>query len=109
MADGDWLPKDDRYRRTDEYLDVVKKVWTSDQPFDFDGEFYKVQGAFSTVKAIQKPRIPLYFGGASGAAIPVGAKHADSISGHGPHQQHLGDSWGRADHGRECDRPAFSA
>ncbi len=77
MADGDWLPKDDRYRRTDEYLDVLKKVWTSDQPFDFDGEFYKVQGAFSTVKAIQKPRIPLYFGGASGAAIPVGAKHAD--------------------------------
>src|SRR6478609_96815 len=49
-ADGDWLPKDDRYRRTDEYLDVVKRTWASDAPFDFEGEFYTVRGAFSTVK-----------------------------------------------------------
>jgi alkanesulfonate monooxygenase len=75
--DGDWTTKDQRYRRTDEYLDVVRRIWTSEAPFDHDGEFYRVKNAFSDVKPLQQPSIPLYFGGASGAAVPVGAKHAD--------------------------------
>jgi alkanesulfonate monooxygenase len=75
--DGDWLDKDARYARTDEYLDVVKKVWTSDQPFDHFGEHYQVKGAFSLVKPYQQPCVPIYFGGASGPAVTVGAKHAD--------------------------------
>ncbi len=75
--DGDWSVKDDRYRRTDEFLDIVRKVWASPEPFSYEGEFYKVQNAFSDVKPLQQPSIPIYFGGASGAAVPVGAKHAD--------------------------------
>lgn len=75
--DGDWTDKDSRYRRTDEYLDIVRRVWTSDAPFDHECEFYRIKGAFSDVKPLQQPGIPLYFGGASAAAVPVGAKHAD--------------------------------
>ena len=75
--DGDWTAKDDRYRRTDEFLDIVRAVWTSPEPFDYDGEFYRVKNAFSDVKPLQQPSIPIYFGGASGAAVPVGARHAD--------------------------------
>ena len=30
--DGDWLDHDARYRRTDEYLDIVRRVWTSPSP-----------------------------------------------------------------------------
>jgi alkanesulfonate monooxygenase len=75
--DGDWSQKDDRYRRTDEYLTILKKVWTSDEPFDFEGEFYKLAGTYSELKPLQQPSIPIYFGGASAAAVPVGAKHAD--------------------------------
>src|SRR5919107_446609 len=30
--DGDYISHDERYQRTDEYLDIVKQVWTSDQP-----------------------------------------------------------------------------
>ncbi|MEA2530399.1 MAG: alkanesulfonate monooxygenase [Thermomicrobiales bacterium] len=77
QMDGDWTGHDVRYRRTDEYLDIVKRVWTSDEPFDHEGEFYKVKGAFSAIKPLQQPRIPLYFGGASGPAVTVGARHAD--------------------------------
>ena len=77
QRDGDHLDHDTRYRRTDEYLDIVRKVWTSPAPFDYDGEFYQVKNAVSDVKPLQQPSIPLYFGGASGPAIPVGAKHAD--------------------------------
>lgn len=75
--DGDWTEKDQRYRRTDEYLGIMRKIWTSDIPFDHDGEFYTVRNAFSEAKPLQQPAIPIYFGGASGAAVPVGAKHAD--------------------------------
>jgi alkanesulfonate monooxygenase len=75
--DGDWSEKDGRYARTDEFLDIVRRVWSSDAPFDYEGTHYKVKNAFSDVKPLQQPSIPIYFGGASGAAVPVGAKHAD--------------------------------
>lgn len=73
--DGDWLDHDTRYRRTDEYLEIVRRVWTSATAFDYAGEFYRVKQAFSDVKPLET--IPLYFGGASGPAPAVGAKHCD--------------------------------
>ncbi|WP_091743228.1 LLM class flavin-dependent oxidoreductase [Phenylobacterium immobile] len=75
--DGDISTKAQRYARTNEYLDVVRSEWTSDQPFDFKGEFYDVQGGFASVKPLQKPHIPIFFGGSSDEAIPVAGKHAD--------------------------------
>lgn len=79
--DGDWLDHDQRYARTDEYLDVLRKVWSADKPFDHEGAHYRYEKAFSEVKPLQtqngRPHIPVYFGGASEAAIPVAGKHAD--------------------------------
>jgi alkanesulfonate monooxygenase len=75
--DGDFLSKDERYERTDEYLDVLKKSWTSAGPFDHEGKYYKVKDSFAAVRPLQKPHIPIYFGGASEAAIRVAGKHAD--------------------------------
>src|ERR1700712_4916322 len=71
QRDGDFLGKADRYARTDDYLDVVKKTWTSAQPFDHEGPYYQVRDSFSTVKPIQQPHIPVYFGGSSDEAIAV--------------------------------------
>jgi alkanesulfonate monooxygenase len=75
--DGDWLDHDTRYRRTDEYLSLMRRVWTEERPFDHAGEFYRVVKAYSEIKPIQKPHIPLYFGGASEAAHLIGARHCD--------------------------------
>jgi alkanesulfonate monooxygenase len=75
--DGDHLPKDERYDRTDEYLDVMKQAWTSAAPFDYHGRYYQVEDFYSDVRSPQRPRIPLYFGGSSDAAYRVGGKHAD--------------------------------
>jgi alkanesulfonate monooxygenase len=77
QRDGDYLTHDQRYRRTDEYLDVVKRSWTSDQPFDHEGEFYRVTGHKSQIRPVQQPHLPVYFGGSSEAAIEVAGKHAD--------------------------------
>ena len=74
--DGDLTDKATRYRRTDEFLDVLRLEWTSARPFDYDGEFYHVQGGLSGVRP-PLGRIPVYFGGASADAIRVGGKHAD--------------------------------
>ena len=75
--DGDWLGHDERYRRTDEYLELLKRIWTAEGPIDHQGEFYRVQGAAPDVRSLQRPHVPIFFGGSSEAAIRVGAKHAD--------------------------------
>ncbi|MFE6956252.1 LLM class flavin-dependent oxidoreductase [Streptomyces sp. NPDC057696] len=73
--DGDFSDKPTRYRRTDDYLDVVRKEWTATEPFDHEGEFYRVKGGYSAVRPATP--VPVYFGGASADAVRVGAKHAD--------------------------------
>jgi alkanesulfonate monooxygenase len=75
--DGDYLAKDERYDRTDEYLDIVKQAWTAQQPFSYQGRHYRLEDFFADVRSPQQPRIPLYFGGSSDAAYRVGGKHAD--------------------------------
>ena len=77
--DGDFLTKDERYARTDEYLDVLKLTWTREEPFSYNGSYYKVENALSNVRPIQQPHIPVFFGGSSAAAYRVGGKHADTF------------------------------
>lgn len=75
--DGDYLGHDERYARTAEYLDIIKRIWAADAPIDHEGVHYRFHGAFSSVKPLQKPHIPIYFGGSSDAAIKVAARYAD--------------------------------
>jgi alkanesulfonate monooxygenase len=75
--DGDFADHDRRYARTAEFMSLLRRVWNAERPFDHDGEFYRVEGAFSTVKPATPEGIPLYFGGASPAAIETGTRHAD--------------------------------
>jgi len=77
QKDGDWLEHDARYERTDEYLDVQRKVWTETTPFSYEGKHFRVKNNLTAVKPLQKPYIPIYFSGASDAAVKVAAKHAD--------------------------------
>jgi alkanesulfonate monooxygenase len=76
--DGDWIDKPSRYRRSGEFLEIVKQEWAStpSEHFDHEGEFYKVKDAWSSVRP-EGGHIPIYFGGASADAVRVGAEHAD--------------------------------
>ena len=78
--DGDYLSKDERYARTDEYLDVLRLAWTSDRPFSYQGRYYQVEDHQSGVRSAQEQGIRLYFGGSSEAAYRVGGKHADTYA-----------------------------
>ncbi len=75
--DGDHLTKDERYARTSEYLDILRQEWTATAPFDYAGKYYQVERGFGDLKPYSAAGIPVYFGGASEAAIPVAGKHAD--------------------------------
>ena len=75
--DGDFLDHDSRYRRTAEYLHVIRHLLTSSEPLDFAGEFYCVEGARLPIGPATELGIPIYFGGASEAALDAGARYAD--------------------------------
>jgi alkanesulfonate monooxygenase len=77
QGDGDFTPKAERYQRAQEYLHLVKRAWISDRPFDFDGRFYRVRGAHSDVRPLQKPHPLITFGGASEGALEMGAAECD--------------------------------
>jgi len=93
--DGSFIDKDERYARTDEYLEIVRKEWTSEEPFDHHGKYYHVERAFSAVKCVRKPHIPIYFGGSSDAAIEVAGKHADIYALWGETQAQVRDTVAR--------------
>ncbi|MGE5720064.1 MAG: LLM class flavin-dependent oxidoreductase [Nocardioidaceae bacterium] len=73
-AYGDFLDKEARYARCDEFLHVVRALW-SGETVDFRGEHIRVEGA----RLQQVPQLlpKIYFGGSSPAAGDVAAKHAD--------------------------------
>ncbi|SFN72662.1 alkanesulfonate monooxygenase [Pseudonocardia ammonioxydans] len=73
--DGDWLDKEQRYTRTDEYLSVLRRAWAAPEAFDHHGEHYRVAGVRQEIRPLAP--IPVYFGGSSDAAYRVGGRHAD--------------------------------
>jgi alkanesulfonate monooxygenase len=76
-ADGDFLEHDERYARTQEFMQLVRKGWTERKGWDFDGKYYKVRGGNVQPRPYTQPHPPFYFGGASDAAKRVGAEEAD--------------------------------
>jgi FMNH2-dependent dimethyl sulfone monooxygenase len=60
FGNGAWLDRSDaRYRRMDEFIQVVQGLWT-EQVFSFDGEFFKVKDGQVPTRVIQKPCPPFY-------------------------------------------------
>lgn len=108
--DGDHLTKDERYARASEYLDILRQEWSATAPFDYEGRYYKVARGFGDVKPFRPEGIPVFFGGASEAAIPVAGKHADVYALWGETYAQVAELLGRvraaaAPHGRS---PRFS-
>jgi alkanesulfonate monooxygenase len=71
---GDFLDKDGRYERCDEFLTVVRALWTG-EPVTFEGQHLRVEDA--VLSQIPDPLPEIYFGGSSPAAGRVAAKHVD--------------------------------
>jgi alkanesulfonate monooxygenase len=87
--DGDHLSKDERYDRTDEYLDVLVRAWTSDGPFGYQGRYYQVEDAYADVASVRAaaaaagrdtaPRISVSFRPIIGATEELAWERAHQI------------------------------
>lgn len=77
--DGDYLDHDERYDRTDEYLTVLRRAWTSTEPFSFEGRHYRFEDYAGGVLPFADRHLELFFGGSSDAAYRVGGRHADTF------------------------------
>jgi alkanesulfonate monooxygenase len=73
-AYGDFLDKDARYRRTGEFLQIVRELWEG-KTADLHGEHLRVEDA--KLARLPDPVPELYFGGSSPAAGEVAARHVD--------------------------------
>ncbi|MEZ5819038.1 MAG: LLM class flavin-dependent oxidoreductase [Hyphomicrobiaceae bacterium] len=69
--DGDFTSHAARYRRSAEYVSLLRRTWTSPAPFDHDGEFYRVEGAYSDIRCRHAAGIPVYGGGGSDDAVAM--------------------------------------
>jgi dimethylsulfone monooxygenase len=71
------LEHDTRYDMAAEWIEIIKRLWTSDKEFDFEGNFYKVKGALIAPKPIQQPHPVIMCAGASPKGREFSARYAD--------------------------------
>jgi len=71
------LEHDTRYDMAIEWIEIIKRLWTSEDEFDFEGKFYKVKGAILAPKPLQKPHPAVMSAGVSPKGKQFAARHAD--------------------------------
>jgi len=71
-----WLEHDERYRRSEEFIRVLRGLWTQPE-FDFKGDFYSINQARLEPKPIQKPSPEIFQGGNSVAARRMAGRVSD--------------------------------
>jgi probable F420-dependent oxidoreductase len=69
------IPFINRGKRADEYIQLLKMLWTEDI-VEFIGEYYNIPASKVSPKPVQKPHIPIYLGGYSQKTFARIAKHA---------------------------------
>jgi FMNH2-dependent dimethyl sulfone monooxygenase len=77
-----WLEHDERYRRSAEFLQVLRKIWTEDD-VDFRGDFYRIHDFTLKPKPLntaERPNPEIFQGGNSTAALEDLRKDFDGVT-----------------------------
>lgn len=56
---------------------ILRRMWAEDEPFDFEGEHYRLRGAICEPKPIQRPGPPVMIAAAGPRSLRTVAEHAD--------------------------------
>ncbi|RNJ43711.1 hypothetical protein B5V01_18125 [Mesorhizobium erdmanii] len=65
------------WQRIDEYLVLLKRLWSNDRPFDHEGAFYSIKGGYVPRKGPLGADLTIRMGGQSGTVLKVAGRHAD--------------------------------
>jgi len=71
------LEHDRRYDMASEWIEIIQKLWTSEEEFDYDGEFYQVTKAICGPLPVQRPYPAVMSAGSSDIGRAFAAKYAD--------------------------------
>jgi alkanesulfonate monooxygenase SsuD/methylene tetrahydromethanopterin reductase-like flavin-dependent oxidoreductase (luciferase family) len=69
----------ERYDATEEWVQIVKRLWTEDDDFDFEGKYYTIKKGYLQPKPIQKPHPPIMNAASSDRGRHFAAKHCDLV------------------------------
>jgi dimethylsulfone monooxygenase len=68
-----------RYDCAEEWLEIIKRLWTEDEEFDYEGRFYKVTRARLAPRPLQRPHPVIMNAGGSERGRHYAAKHCDVV------------------------------
>ncbi len=105
-ADGVLDSKETRYEKMDEEVQIMKRLWTMNEPISFVGKHFRVNQTIEP-KPYRKPHPPFFLGGGSAQAAEISAKHSsvhlfwgdkpEVIAGKVGEMRALAAKYGRAD------------
>lgn len=67
----------DRYAQAAEWIEILRALWSRDEAFDYEGEYYTIKGGISLPKPIQRPFPPIMNAGGSDRGRAFAAKYSD--------------------------------
>jgi alkanesulfonate monooxygenase SsuD/methylene tetrahydromethanopterin reductase-like flavin-dependent oxidoreductase (luciferase family) len=71
------LGHDDRYTLAVEWLEIIKRLWTADGEFDFEGQHFKIRKGYLEPKPLQKPFPPVMNAGNSEKGRDYAIRYCD--------------------------------
>jgi dimethylsulfone monooxygenase len=73
------MDHEERYEFTEEWLQVVLRLWREESDFDFSGKWVNVSGAYQLPKPVQRPRPPVMSAAYSTRGHRLAAQYADMV------------------------------
>jgi dimethylsulfone monooxygenase len=79
MFGVDILEHDERYSVAEEWLHIVKRLWTEDDDFDHEGKYYRIKKGYLQPKPLQGPHPAIMNAGGSDRGRHFAAKYCDIV------------------------------
>jgi FMNH2-dependent dimethyl sulfone monooxygenase len=73
------LGHEERYACAEEWLGIVKRLWTEDESFDHEGRYFKIAKGYLAPKPIQYPYPAIMNAGASDLGRHYAVRHCDLV------------------------------
>ena len=77
MFGTEMMEHDKRYDCAEEWLQVIKRLWTEDEEFDHDGRYYQIRKGYLQPKPLQRPFPAIMNAGGSERGMHFAAKNCD--------------------------------